>query len=337
MKHLKIIYLLLAALVACLASCEKEVEFNSQYDDGIALYAIATPGQPFSLRISRSFSVNNNPTRMFSSYSEYYNEIDTLYHAQIVIKNATAQLVVNNTDHYTLVYNDTSPYLYTCDYTPQAGDEIAISVKAPGYKDVHASAHIEVPQQVDIVNTEVVYKHNGDDGTKLVENPLDRYGVDSVMIITMRLSDPPKSHNFYRLKVRGVANREELLFGWYIDKFYSVNDVFTSDDIIFLDNQLSKPYGDWEAGMTNVFDDHLFDGQDYTFTVETRKRYGDNARVIVELETLNADLYYFLKSYMLYRISTDDVYLTPIGLYSNIDNGWGILGTLSYDRHILYY
>ncbi len=137
--------------------------------------------------------------------------------------------------------------------------------------------------------------------------------------------------------MRGVANREELLFGWYIDRFYSVSDNFTSDDIIFLDNQLSKPYGDWEAGMSNVFDDHLFDGQDYTFTVETRKRYGDKARVIVELEALNADLFYFLKSYMLYRISTDDAYLTPIGLYSNIDNGWGILGTLSYDRHILYY
>lgn len=123
---------------------------------------------------------------------------------------------------------------------------------------------------------------------------------------------PTKRHNFYRLKVRGVANRQELLFGWYIDRFYSVSDIFTTDD-------------------------HLFDGQDYTFTVETRKRYGDKARVIVELETLDADLFYFLKSYMLYRISTDDAYLTPIGLYSNIDNGWGILGTLSYDRHILYY
>ena len=29
--------------------------------------------------------------------------------------------------------------------------------------------------------------------------------------------------------------------------------------------------------------------------------------------------------------------MTPIGLYSNIKDGWGILGSLSYDRHIIYY
>ena len=99
----------------------------------------------------------------------------------------------------------------------------------------------------------------------------------------------------------------------------------------------SITYGDWQAGFSNVFDDHLFDGQEYTFTVESRKRNGDNPHVILELQTISQDLYYFLKSYLVFRISTDDVYMTPIGLYSNIKDGWGILGSLSYDRHIIYY
>ncbi|MBQ2563177.1 MAG: DUF4249 family protein, partial [Muribaculaceae bacterium] len=97
------------------------------------------------------------------------------------------------------------------------------------------------------------------------------------------------------------------------------------------------PFSDWEAGFSNVFDDHLFNGENYTFTVETRKRYGDNAHVELELQSLSRDMYYFLKSYLLFRISTDDVYMTPVGLHSNIANGWGIFGTLSYDTHVIYY
>ncbi len=36
-------------------------------------------------------------------------------------------------------------------------------------------------------------------------------------------------------------------------------------------------------------------------------------------------------------ISTDDIYSTPIGLYGNIDNGWGILGSLSYSRRVIHH
>ena len=234
-------------------------------------------------------------------------------------------------------YDETKPYVYVCDYTPKEGDNIAITVNAAGYKTISATTKVEKAQKVEIVKTEVVYKENGYDGSTIMVNPLFKYGVDSVMLITMHLNDPVGEHNFYRLKVRGVAEGEEVIVGSITRRFYSLCDVFDSDDIIFADNQLTKPFGDWKAGFSNVFDDHLFNGRSYTFTVESRKRYCDNPRVIVELETISQDLYYFLKSYQVFRISTDDVYMNPIGLYSNIVNGWGILGSLSYDRHIIYY
>lgn len=338
MRYINNIFILLLATVL-LSSCEKVIDFGtkSQNEKGIAVYALAIPGRPFTVRISHSFTVNDNPAVVFSHYAEYYSEIDSLYHSKIVIKDASAEILVNGVDRYSLHYKDEKPYLYTCDYIPSAGDVIELTVKAQGFNDVSATATIERPQPVEIVNTQVIYKDNGDDGSVMMDNPLDHFGVDSVMLITLRIDDPVEQHNFYRLKVRGIAEREEMIFPPYKTKFWSISDVFTSDDIIFVDNQLTKPFGDWEAGFSNVFDDHLFNGESYTFTVETRKRYGDNAHVELELQSLSRDMYYFMKSYLLFRISTDDVYMIPIGLHSNIASGWGILGALSYDKHVIYY
>ena len=326
----------LISLLALLTSCEKEIDFSGQYDSGIAVYAIAVRGEPFSMRLSRSCTVNDNPTVVFSHYSSYYSELDTLYRTEIVINNAQVEVTVNGSEKYAMTYNPVSPYAYNCDYVPKEGDNISVKVSAPGYHDISASTKIEKIQRAQIVKTEVVYKDNGDDGSIIVGNPLDRFGVDSVMSITLKINDPAGEHNFYRLRVCGVAEKE-LPLGTITYKQYNLSDVFTSDDIIFSDNMLTKPFGDWQAGFSNVFDDHLFDGQEYTFTVESRKRNGDNPHVILELQTISQDLYYFLKSYQVFRISTDDVYMTPIGLYSNIKDGWGILGSLSYDRHIIYY
>lgn len=37
------------------------------------------------------------------------------------------------------------------------------------------------------------------------------------------------------------------------------------------------------------------------------------------------------------RIATDDIYSTPVGLCGNIDNGWGIMGALSYSRRVIHH
>ena len=327
--------LLTMTVAISLASCEKIIEFEGNQDASLAIFALTTPEEPFSMMVSRSFTINDNPSHVFT-VDKYYDDLDSLYQTQIAIKDAEAQIIVNGTETHILTYNEKRPYNNPCDYRPQVGDNIEIKVSAQGYKDATATTQVKAPHKIEIVSTEVVYKDNGDDGTKLLESPFEYYGVDSVMRITLRIHDPGASHDFYRLKVRGLAERYEDN-GIIKHKYYTISDAFTSEDVIFIDNMLTKPFGNWEAGFSNVFDDHLFNGQDYTFTVETRKRYGDNPRVILELQTITPDFYYFMKSYLLFRISTDDSYTTPIGLYSNIGNGWGILGSLTYDRHIINY
>ena len=248
MSKLNRFNLLIISILAILTSCEKEIDFSEQYDNGIAVYAIAVPGEPFSIRLSRSFTVNDNSTVVFSHYSSYYSELDTLYRTEIVIDNAQVEVTVNGSDKYTMTYNPVSPYPYLCDYVPREGDNITVKASASGYHDISASTRIEKTQKIQIAKTEVVYKDNGDDGSVIVGNPLDRFGVDSVMTITLKLNDPAGEHNFYRLRVCGVAEKEQAI-GTITFKQYNLSDVFTSDDIIFSDNMLTKPFGDWQAGF----------------------------------------------------------------------------------------
>ena len=91
------------------------------------------------MRISRSFTVNDNPTIVFSNYSKYYSELDSLYRAVIVIKDAQVEVTVNGADKYSMEYNPTAPYPYTCNYTPRVGDNISVKVSAPGYQDVSST------------------------------------------------------------------------------------------------------------------------------------------------------------------------------------------------------
>lgn len=319
-----------------LASCEKTLDFKQDYGHEISVFALAMPDESFSLSVSSSFTINNNPSFTFSSGTEYYQEIDSLYQSTVVIKDANAEIIVNGTDHYTLHYSDESPYRYTCAYVPKPGDDIEVHVSAPGYNDVSAFTHVYEPRKIEVVSKEVVYSDNGYDGTTLVDGPYAQFGEDSVMRITLRIHDVKGSHDYYRLRVRALAYYPAIS-GTELLPRYNVTDAFTSSDVIFIDNMLSKPWGDWEAGITNVFDDHLFDGSDYTCTVESRKRYGDDPKVVIELQTISPDMYYFLKSYQQIRITTDESFTTPVGLYSNVNGGWGIVGSLTYDRHIIYY
>ncbi len=61
------------------------------------------------------------------------------------------------------------------------------------------------------------------------------------------------------------------------------------------------------------------------------------ARVMVELQALSPELYRYLKSVELFCITESDAFSEPVQIYSNVQNGWGILGALSYDRHFVEY
>lgn len=168
----------------------------------------------------------------------------------------------------------------------------------------------------------------------------DDWGADTVMRITFKFHDQPGTRNYYMMRVRSVG---EFAIS-DLCTYYHVGDVFTSASPVFHDGQLDKGYGLLDAYFNSAFDDHLIDGKDCVITVESRirrrmsgfflrcKRY-----VMVDLLSISPDLYYFQKSMAKYRISLSDVFTNPIGIHSNVNGGWGIVGSASSKRYIIPY
>lgn len=324
-------YIFLAVL---LSSCEKTIELDSIVPNELTVYALASAGQPFRAYISHNMPVAGAPDFYYLDYEDFCDDTKAFFAENMVVKNAEPILTVNRNRTFSLSY-DPVTLSYSCDYIPAAGDRIELKITAPGYPVASSSTTVEKPLKLDSLQCDITYDEAASaaqhDWSRKMHG-YDQYGADSVATITLSFKDVAQERNYYRLKVRSVGEYLSLTGSRTL---YSVSDAFTSTDPIYHDKQLIKGYGDWEPFITNVFDDQLFDGREYTTTITSRMRNEKNNYIIVELQSISPELYYYLKSFQLYRISTDDVYSTPIGLYCNITNGWGILGSSSAVRHIV--
>lgn len=322
------LYILLLCLIAFLIGCEKILEFDGEITKPkITVNAVATTDTVFIAAISRSeFFMDFIPERYLQSrYQEY------------VLENAEATITVNGSDIYPMQYNPES-LNYESTYIPAEGDEILLNVSAPDLESVQSVVVVPGKGDLEILSNEILYSENYfvyDDWT-------DPFAHDTIMRITARITDPPGETNYYRLKVRSEGYvKYTIVYTPGVDSAsyegYETSDVFSSADVIFKDDRLVERYRGWPAGFSNVFDDHLFDGKDYTFTVESRMRRGSNQQVVVELQSITRGLFNYLKSMMLYRITDQDSYTESVQIYSNITGGYGIFGALNGEKHLLYF
>jgi len=313
-------YIPILSSILFLTSCEKIIEFEGEITNPkITVNAVATPDTVFVAGISRElFFTEVIPEKSWES----------LY-PDFVLEYAEATITVNGGDTYPMQYNPEN-LNYVSTYIPAEGDEILMNVSAPDLEPVQSGVVVPVKGELEILKKEVLYSEN----YIVYDDWMDIAALDTIMRITAKITDPPGESNYYRLKVRSI--------GYYLDTSsgadgYRMSDVFSSADVIFKDERLVKRYWGWPAGFSNVFDDHLFDGKEYEFTVETRMRWGTDQHVVVELQSITRELFNYLKSVMLYRITDQDSYTESIQIYSNVNGGYGILGALNGEKHILYF
>lgn len=294
---------------------------------GIAVNALAVTDTVFTASISRAYLFTEVPALAFLDYWMYEARPDHFYQEAAVLPDAEVEMSVNGQQKYTMRYNPLN-YNFTSDYTPQNGDHITLHAKAEGMKPVSAETVVPDVQLLEVLDYEKYYKKWS------MRDSLADMTVDTVAHITLRLKDPGNERNYYRLKVRSIAS--DIREGSPVT-IYQFSDIYSSSDVIFMDERLTKGYGGWPVHFSNVFDDHLFNGKEYTFSIETYLRFGEQPHAVIELQSITKDLYYYLKSTMLYRITNQDDYTEAIQIHSNVNNGWGILGGLSTEKHIVYF
>jgi len=61
----------------------------------------------------------------------------------------------------------------------------------------------------------------------------------------------------------------------------------------------------------------------------------EQTKLIVELQSITKELYFYLKSLMVYSITPQDEYTEAIQIYSNVTDGWGIVEAVNTDRHVI--
>ena len=354
----------LLAIIILNSACERTLDFvgiANEKASNITISSIVVMGTPLKVYLNKANTIDE------ATFNQYFYDIaspplkdednidyySSHYFRMSAITEAQVSVEVNDKQHYSLIFNKNN-YTYSGDYIPQIGDRISIKAVVNGQE---VTAETSVPQKpgIEVSSYEVI-----------PDNPYRAlngytYETDTIMRITCRIVKGNEKQ-YYRLRVR--SERDGFQWLWYMGETgsektkspltYHMQDVFFSDDKIFVDPRLKSNYGGWPPYFSNVFDDSLIGTDGYTFIVDSPKMpqelYAANTmtyskegnpslppRVMVELQAISPELYQYLKSVQLYRLTYNDAYAEPVQIYSNVQNGWGILGALSYDRHFVEY
>lgn len=357
MKEIKNI-LIVFALVMLFAACEKEILIDDNSSTGlITINALVSPDTVVTAHVTEAGSIDyfnsmivHNDDDMYADQTVQMEQLylDSVFYEN-ALKGADVKLIVNNSSTYAMRFEPNS-LGYVSDYKPQAGDEIKIVVNSKSnaisggsgveLDPVEAVTIVPSAPKIKIKNTNLrtadkeIYEVPGKIGGKPIIVS-DYWGSDTIMEIKMTIFDSKNENNYYRLKVRSVGASRIYSENEELD--YVCVDYFKSDDKLLFDSKLQKGYGFIPAFFTDVFDDELLNGTNYELTVTTRMRKNSEIKpyVIVELQQLSPDLYYYLKDLEVFRISEYDLYSSPLRINSNVIGGWGILGAMNFDTHIV--
>ena len=376
MKYYTYIIALLLSVLS--ASCERTIDFvdtSEAVKHNLTINAVASEGSRLGVYLNRTYSLNAVPILPYTyGYEQIFNySVDWLawrkneFYKYTAVLDAHVEAVVNGSERYQLVLAEDTLGYWT-DYKPQVGDHIKITATVGG-DEAFAEATIPAKPQIEVVEHKIIQ-----DSTITVDNQLR---IDTIMHLKCRISDPGGEH-FYRLRVRSereipfplsaiYPDRGPVLVDTYI--LYRFHNGFSSEDLLFKRN---NPYDEENnnSSFSDTFNNNLFVGHDYTFSIDVRKvyyrkeyatiwyEYQDNPyylrefgiwgrdkiedayrlppRVLLELQAITPDYYKYLKSVEFYNDSQEDKE-SSVGIYYNVQNGFGIFGALSYDRHFVEY
>jgi hypothetical protein len=345
-------YSLLLLLLLIGSSCERTIDFDGPDEEtanDMVINALAVADGQLTVFLNRAYLVDKAPSQYFDyehavlakdEFALDYSQ--PFYSKRTAITNAQVTAVVNGGEEFELFFDGDELSYYNKNYVPQVGDHIVVTATQDKNK-VTVETTVPPTPKIEVVNYEILDENPYQEVNGLI-NP-----ADTIMRLTCRIIDAG-GMQYYRLRVRsegyGTATTLYQGFHWYV-----MQDVFFSDDELFVDHRITSNFGGWPAFFSNIFDNSQMKGGSYTFTIDALKakeslpyRILDverkdlepiPSRVMLELQAITPDFYRYLKSVQLFRVASNDAYSEPVQIYSNAIGGWGILGSLSYDRHYI--
>ena len=337
MKLIRVIYITVISFL--LASCETIIEINGEDSEKqLVVHALAQTDSVFSALVTHTLQYGAADIFM-DKFQDFTGE-DRTDLSQCVVSNANVILENSQGTKYTLEFNPQT-MTYQSQYVPKAQETLTLSVTAPDFCSIHSKVTVPTKPSFEILNMHKEYDKTSYVYYEGIPWYTNACCEDSLLYLRIKISDEQLKKNYYRLKVRSSYTPSELSKG----ENFIHHDAFMSDDAIFRDENLTEGYFWWPAYFCNVFDDSAFEGTDYTFTISTRilktytnernSLYGYKPILIIELQQITEDLFYYLKSYLYHRITDESTYSESVYFPTNIEDGWGIFGAINTQKTVL--
>lgn len=325
------------ATLLTMTACEQELEFTGAKAGNVSnlvINAIAVADAPLTVFVTHTYDRNANIYQFetevpLNGYTNYQQKGALIFDAEV-------EAIVNGNQHFKLELAPDSMG-YICDYNPQEHDHVEINISYSGVyntdgKTTSASAETTIPSK-----------------PKLEVLSYEKLDKGMYMRMNCQLTDPG-GDQYYLLRVRGEKKAIERV------TFYDDDgEVSYYEDYVYY--QLLNQFYDKESRVIygEAFDNSQFKGQTYIFTIDSTvpdSNYtsyswwkgellmeGEEVppRFIVELEAISPELYKYFKSLERYHNTPNDEFSEPVQIYSNVHNGWGIFGSLSYQRIFIPY
>ncbi|NJN28659.1 MAG: DUF4249 domain-containing protein [Cyclobacteriaceae bacterium] len=294
------IIVILAIELIC-GGCENDVNYNSkEYGAKMVLNSMIDCSQDTHLiKISESVFVysNQNPQPIDDANLE------------VKINNLPVGVVY---DHSA---NEHRYYRFEASLNPR--DKIEIS----GYSQSHGYVKGEdiVPNSPQILAVTPEWFTGTEDGISYLRTKI-------------KIKDISDEDNFYRIVIHDKTIFEESSpeeAEWF------TSEIYVDQEILFKD--ILGTLGETNTSLFAVFSDKLFQGQEYVLNVYIRKDIfsASNAEhyVKVEIHSLSENLYRYLRSLEL--ATNGDNFSEPVKIFTNIDGGFGVLGSYTIDQQII--
>lgn len=361
--------IIVVSLLMICSSCEEIIEIDKENsENSLTINALITSQACITAYVTKAHSIGegrepdlstlsiHTPYLFYKHQKDYYKD---------EVEGCSVSYQVNGGEMVGMTY-DSATNKYVSQYQPKEGDIIRLVASTVSER---AEASVVLPAQA---NVEVL--NYGKHYSKRPDNLLPESFsgcVDSVMSIRLRINEEKSDERYYyRLQVRAVSSMDEDFYrelsdkseiatlsegeDWFEDEafpntfyasvknskdYYLMNDVFLSTDPLLQDNDLDKGYLMWDAGMTNIFDNHLFKNGSYEVEVSSRLLVGSDRHVEIELQRISREYYYYLRAFYLYRInslySSSGLYTSTIYVPTNVQGGWGVVGAMTQGKTIL--
>jgi len=303
-----------AAIALLLASCEEIVDFKGNIPpDKLVVNSIisATYHTHYNINLSTTSFIFEKPAS--SDYSpESSLQIPDDYEPDD-LENAKVKLTIDD-EPVNVVRNGYTSHYFTLPEPVQAGQKFSLSIDAGKLGVIKAEDIMPQPPTIVSVDTVRVY---------------DQEAYMVYMRTLIRIKDNPKEKNYYRLIVKQKNfTQDEHTGSWYdgsATNYYYINqDVVLSS--LTNENSLER---EEDENKSRIFPDDLFQGQEYTLNIYYPVPFGkysdrQKLEVDIELQALTESMYLYMRTVELSNNS--DTFTNPVRIYSNIQNGQGIMG-----------